>query len=837
MGRQRLAKNGGGAAGSNRPDIIAGRYRVLRVIGRGGMATVYLCEDAQSNAQVAVKVLREEISSAVVVERFLREIELASHLEHSRIPRVLDSGATAGGAPFYVMTYIEGESLRERLDRVKQLPVEEALEIAAAVMEPMIYAHRMGIVHRDIKPGNIIVGAEGVHVLDFGIARAIIASTEDRLTSTGIAIGTPAYMSPEQALGDHDLDARSDIYSLGCVVYEMIAGIPPFVGATPQATMARRFAAVAPPLSETRDGVPAHVVQAVAKALNRTPADRWQTVRQFGDALRQPPTSHSSVAAVGLTLIRRRRSIGYVLTLPVVAAIAMGAYSLLSQRDVRGPTHTLDPRRIAILYFDDHSSDQTLSYLANGLTESLIGELSAVPTLEVVSRNGVKPYRDQIVPLDSIVAKLNVGSVVEGAIQHSGGRVQVSVQLIDGKTGMTLERASVRRDTGELFLLEDLLTKEVAVMLRRRIGVQVRLRDANSSTTSSRARDLVFRADKFRDEAHNSSDRATEESIRRSVALLAGADSLLAAAELADRNWAGPIVRRGWVALEIAQRRNGAERVQSFDAALGHANRAVAAEPNDALALELRGTVRYQSALRLPHADIESRKLIREAEIDLLRATAIDDRLASAWGTLSRVQVALAKLSDAQRHAQRALAMDAFLEDEPAILLSLYAATLMAGDVDAAWKWCEQGARESPEDVRFIECQLTLLAEDLTRSPSPDRAWALVKKAEQLEPTPSAVAAGRALMPPYRRMQAAIILARAGRKDSAIAVASRVKNASQQDPDLQLDLAYEEAFMHLMLGNESAARSLLSRYRLARPSMDSLVRVDPRWRGLWAQRQ
>ncbi|MGI9043096.1 MAG: hypothetical protein ACR2GK_03095 [Gemmatimonadaceae bacterium] len=194
-------------------------------------------------------------------------------------------------------------------------------------------------------------------------------------------------------------------------------------------------------------------------------------------------------------------------------------------------------------------------------------------------------------------------------------------------------------------------------------------------------------------------------------------------------------------------------------------------------------------------------------------------------------------MSDAQRHAQRALAMDAFLEDEPAILLSLYAATLMAGDVDAAWKWCEQGARESPEDVRFIECQLTLLAEDLTRSPSPDRAWALVKKAEQLEPTPSAVAAGRALMPPYRRMQAAIILARAGRKDSAIAVASRVKNASQQDPDLQLDLAYEEAFMHLMLGNESAARSLLSRYRLARPSMDSLVRVDPRWRGLWAQRQ
>jgi tetratricopeptide (TPR) repeat protein/predicted Ser/Thr protein kinase len=297
------------------------------------MATVYLCDDTQTQEKVAVKVLRREIGSAVVVERFLREIEFASRLDHPRIPRVLDSGTTTDRTPFYVMTYIEGESLSDLLDRVKQLPIDEALSITSAVMEPMTYAHRMGIVHRDIKPGNIIIGVDGVHVLDFGIARAIVASAEDRLTSTGIAIGTPAYMSPEQALGDQDLDARSDIYSLGCVIYEMIAGIPPFVGATPQAAMARRFAAAAPPLTETRDGVPQHIVAAVAKALNRTPADRWQTVREFANALDKPAASESAQLVVS-RLAHRRRTLGRLVGGGVIAAlVASVAFTWSMTRD------------------------------------------------------------------------------------------------------------------------------------------------------------------------------------------------------------------------------------------------------------------------------------------------------------------------------------------------------------------------------------------------------------------------------------------------------------------------------------------------------------------------
>jgi serine/threonine protein kinase len=287
------------------PLVIADRYTVEKVLGRGGMATVYLCLDSKTSSKVAVKVLREELGSAVVVERFLREIEFASELDHPRIPKVLDSGIT-GAVPFYVMTYVEGESLRQRLDREKQLPIDEAVRIALAVMEPMTYAHASGLVHRDIKPGNILLGDDSVYVLDFGIARALIASADERLTSTGVAVGTPAYMSPEQALADGHLDARSDIYSLGCVMYEMIAGIPPFVGATPQAVMARRFGSPPPPLGETREGIEPHVQNAVAKALCRAPADRWQTAEDFARGLTHPTASESETTAERKVHIRRR---------------------------------------------------------------------------------------------------------------------------------------------------------------------------------------------------------------------------------------------------------------------------------------------------------------------------------------------------------------------------------------------------------------------------------------------------------------------------------------------------------------------------------------------------
>ncbi|MFN2603943.1 MAG: protein kinase [Gemmatimonadaceae bacterium] len=814
-------------------ELIADRYAVERVLGRGGMATVYLCNDLTDGKRVAVKVLRQEIGSAVVIERFLREIDLSSNLDHPRIPRVLDSGVV-GELPFYVMTYIEGESLRARLDREKQLSFDEAIRIAKEVTGPMTHAHRHGIVHRDIKPENIVLSADGVYVLDFGVARAIIESASDRLTSTGVAVGTPAYMSPEQALGDQDLDARSDIYSLGCVIYEMIVGLPPFVGVTSQAVMSRRFAAPAAPLHESREGVPEHIEHAVAKSLMKAPVDRWQTAEQFAAALTPPADSPTYRFATVMRRLRKRKHfVASVLAIPVIAGLALsiGAASGLLRSNTSGPP-ILDRRRIAVLYFDDHSVDRNLGYLANGLTESLIHELSSVPAIEVISRNGVKPFRDRATPMDSIANVLRVGSIVEGSVQRSGNRVRVTVQLVDAKNDRPLESATIEQDMGDLFRLEDDLAHEVAGMLRKRIGREIRVSETIAATSSNVARELVFRADKARNDAQVLFGGPDTSQLATGLALLRTADSLLARAESADPRWTGPTIDRGWTALEEALRQGGASRDSSFRRAWNHAQSAMSRKPNDAVALELRGTIQYYEAARLPLPDSVVKTTLRGAASDLERAISNDSTLATAWGTLGRTQMMQGDLDDAVSNAKRALQEDAYLRDAADVLVTLYGATVMRDSLDASWRWCLQGRRDFPHDPRFIECQLTLLAADLRRPPDPKRAWALVKEGDRLDPPSEARQRGRAFLPFYRVMLAAEVTARAGDRDGALAVAARTRAAVSGDSELTLDVMYQDAYIDLLLGDRQAAIKKLTVYHAARPSLSHLTLQHARWKPL-----
>jgi serine/threonine-protein kinase len=316
---------------------LADRYRLERELGRGGMATVYLAEDLRHRRRVAVKVLKPELAAVLGVERFVQEITTTANLQHPHILPLFDSGS-ADGFLYYVMPYVEGETLRDRLHRERQLGVAESLEITAQVAAALGYAHERGIVHRDIKPDNIMFSGGQAVVADFGIARAIDAAGGEQLTMTGMAIGTPAYMSPEQSAGESNVDGRSDLYSLASMLYEMLAGEPPFTGHTAAAIIAKRLGAPTPQVRVIRQTVPEAVDRALQTALQRAPADRFDTVTAFARALRADDVTP-----------RRRASRRVMLALAGVAAavlLAAGGWWMLGRGRGGGD---LNPDVIAVL--------------------------------------------------------------------------------------------------------------------------------------------------------------------------------------------------------------------------------------------------------------------------------------------------------------------------------------------------------------------------------------------------------------------------------------------------------------------------------------------------------
>jgi serine/threonine-protein kinase len=400
---------------------LADRYAIEREIGRGGMATVYLAEDLKHHRQVAVKVLHPDLAVAIGAARFLREIEIAAKLTHPHILPLHDSGE-ADGFLYYVMPYIEGETMRGRLRREKQLSLDEALQITREVADGLSHAHSLGVVHRDIKPENILLTSGHAVVADFGIARAITEAGGERLTETGLSVGTPAYMSPEQAMGQQDVDARSDIYSLGCVAYEMLAGDPPFAGTNPQAILARKTLEPPPPLRTVRDTVPAAVEQPILKALAKVPADRFATAAQFRDALGFTPPSGTVVVRQPRRL-SKPRAVGLVALLAVV--IAIGGW-WISRAFADGGVESL-----VVLPFYNATGDPEQDYLAAGMHDALISTLKQIGELRVTSLTSAMRYKDTEKSIPEIARELNVDAVVEASVLRSGDNVNLEVQLID----------------------------------------------------------------------------------------------------------------------------------------------------------------------------------------------------------------------------------------------------------------------------------------------------------------------------------------------------------------------------------------------------------------------
>lgn len=479
----------------------------------------------------------------------------------------------------------------------------------------------------------------------------------------------------------------------------------------------------------------------------------------------------------------------------------------------------LDPARVAVLYFDDHSRDGSLAPFAAGLTEDLIHRLAQVEVLEVISRHGVKPYRTASISVDSIARALGAGSLVEGSVQSSGDELEVTVQLIDGRTQAHLMSAVLRRPEGELFELEHRLAEEVSRLLRHRLGREIRLQSRQAGTGSVEAWKLVQRAGRMESDIRWLVDAGDDRAAGR---LAVEADSLLAEAEALDRDWNEPRVARAelvatvvnpyaprWSPRDLTRIRDGLE----------HAARAVERDPEDPAALTARGRLRYWLSRHLEDRD-RSRDLLATAEADLRRAVALDPSSARAWYGLSELLLGRGRATEALYAARRAHEADAFLTMPADTYLGLYEAAINRPDYEQGDRWCRAGQEDHPDRVEFWACELILLASDGAAAPDVDRAWRLVEEIRaRARPRNASFFAAIA------RRQVAAVLARSGRPDSALAVLERARPADPAGASPQV--AYEEAHVLLLLGEEERALDRLVRFLDEMPQYADRIRSDP----------
>jgi serine/threonine-protein kinase len=776
------------------------------------MATVFLAEDLKHHRSVAIKVLHAELTAALGAERFLHEIEIAARLQHPHVLPLYDSGAAAGFL-YYVMPYVEGESLRDRLTREKQLPQDDAIRIATEVAGALAYAHSRGVVHRDIKPENIMLSGGTAVVTDFGIARAVSAAGDARhLTQTGTIIGTPAYMSPEQSTGAREIDGRSDEYSLGCVVYEMLVGEPPFTGPTAQAVIARHSLDMVSPPSIVRATIPDAVEGAILRALSKVPADRYPTTALFAEALNTPSSATGAYrrATLERAVGRPRRGVWRIAPVVVVFAALAGYLAIRAARAGRGSVSgELDPRHVAVLYFADESKAHALGYLADGLTEALIDALRPAATLTVVSKNGVGPYRNSSVPLDSVARALGVGTIVQGGVDEAGGRYRVSVNLIDGASGADLgKRASFEQPVGAVLAIRESLARKVAEFLRVRLGEELRLREEQAGTQSVAAWSLVQQGERTRKDAET---RLAGDDVDGAFAAFGRADSLLARAEAADARWAEPVIERGWIAYRRARLAGDRKSLGHWaEIAAGHADRALTLAPNDPRALELRGTVRYLSWLQELGPDPEALpRILAGARQDLEAATQADPSLASAYSTLSHLYYQTEDVPAALLAARKAYEEDAYLAVASEVLSRLFFGSYDLEQFTQATRWCLEGARRFSRDYRFAECQLLLMTIPDAQADVP-MAWRLLSRIDSQTPGPR-----KALEHHRAETIVGVVLARASLGDSARHVLARARADRTVDP--AQEILSIEAFGWMVLGDRDQAIALLKRYVAANP--------------------
>jgi serine/threonine-protein kinase len=774
------------------------------------MAVVFLARDLRHDRKVALKILRPELAPSLGAERFLREIQVTARLSHPHILPLYDSGE-ADGLLFYVMPYVEGESLADLMEREGQLSLDQAVRIATEVAEALGHAHSYGIIHRDIKPQNIMLSGGHAVVADFGIARAVEQAGGEQLTETGMAVGTPAYMSPEQVVAAAHVDGRTDIYSLGCVLYEMVVGQPPFTGPTPQAVMARHSLDNVPAPHIMRHGLPTELESVIYCALEKSPADRFHTAGEFADALRAvatgqtPHLTNSMVQRARAAHTRGWRRIGVGIAAGIgltvlIAAGIVGVRALGSRGSGGAPMADADGRAIAVLYLEDRSRDGSLAAVADGLTEGLIAELARVPGLDVVSRDGVEGFRGSSVARDSVARALAVGTLVDGSVEPAGDRLRVALRLTDGATGVDFARASFALPAADPRAVQDSAVAEVARMLRERLGAELQVRRSRASAPSGAAWTLLQRGERLRKDGEAAFAAGDTE---RGLAAFAAADTLLVQAAAGDDRWLDPVLLRGQIAYRRARLWGDLDaRLSAVTEAVALADRVLAVEPANPMALELRGTTRYFRWLLGVEADpTAADALLRGAREDLERAVQLDPSLAGAHSTLSHLYYQTGSRMDALVAARLAYEADAFLSTAADVLWRLFLVSYDVEQFTQARTWCAEGARRFPDHYRFAECRIWALTLPGV-TPDPDAAWRLADASVEHAPLPQR---------DYQRSRTSIVtaavLARAELADSARAVLVRSRVGADVDPTRELP--YFEAWVRTVLGDDGEAVTLL----------------------------
>jgi serine/threonine-protein kinase len=849
---------------------LADRYRLERQLGEGGMAIVYAAEDVRHHRKVAVKVLRPELGAALGGERFVREIEIVAGLRHPHILPLYDSGE-ADGFLYYVMPLVEGETLRARIDRERQLPIDDALRFAREIADALAYAHSRGVVHRDIKPENILIEGEHAVVADFGIAKAVAAAQAvTPITSTGISVGTPAYMSPEQATADRDVDGRSDLYSLACVLYEMLAGTPPFTGPTAESLVRQHVMAPPPPVTQFRPAVPPAVNDALMRALAKSPADRFNPVGQFSTAIRPSAVTAPSQASVAST----RRSVGWTAAAGIALAVAAAGATWAVTR-ARSATGAAPERSVAVLPFDNLSGDTSVVPLILGVHAEMVTQLTKLGGLKVASRTSALEYRNSTKNDREIASELGVATLLRGTIQRSGTQVRFAVSLADAPNGKELWAESYDRPyTAEnLFEVQGDIARAVASALRVQLSAQQRQQLTRAPTSNVAALDAFYRGlVAWTERSSGGKDTLAVYQLERAAELdtsFVAAWSLLAQA----RSW---LIRRGletdtvWASAAVRHTQQLAPGSLEAAVAQGYYRYYARGDFSGALDdLQAAARITPNSAELLHAIGLLERRVGRweDAVTSFRRAAALDPRSSLIPFTLGETYTLMRRFADARRAIDHAIELSP--ESQQAHMQSVRLQMAM-GDLAGARAALRRAAGTLTDDVtRNFEGELAFYAADyalamrdfagqspefiavaphrslylaLAAAASGDSALARAHADTLLRLGTAELDARRAAggVDPFSRQsliesQMAVALAIRGERDNAVQLAERAASQFGIERDAIEATAQQPylAMTYVLVGRRADAIASLQRLLAVPGAMTApLLRLDPTYQSL-----